>query len=336
MLAYYLAASHCLWLAAGNFWQQEGHPDLLRGFVFWTMPCVPLALSWALCWGHYKKPLRMLLALTITTLPPVGLIGWASPLTAAGTWFPGLGWGGVGLLLILLSLLTDPRRYKPGLSALLILALTVNALYTPRSAPLNIVGKNTHLGSAATIEDEYDRVVQLLRIIRDDLKAASPGQVLLYGESVGGTWNYSEGMFARINELAKRKQATVVVGFNQYSQRVKYNIMMSLGTSAGIAWKNRYPVPAGLWRPWIKDSTQPDFSGSGVQTMAGSRVGSLICYEQLLSAPILLTMIQNPQVLIAPSNPWFGATTNLPSIQRQSSAAWARLFNIPIVYAVND
>ena len=72
-----------------------------------------------------------------------------------------------------------------------------------------------------------------------------------------------------------------------------------------------------------------------IHEIGQTRVASLICYEQLLMWPVILSLVERPDVLIAPANDWWANETNLPEIQRQSVFAWARLFGIPAIWSTN-
>ncbi|MHB8347900.1 MAG: hypothetical protein ACYDHM_12095, partial [Acidiferrobacterales bacterium] len=70
---------------------------LVLGLLLWLASAFLLAAPYG--WmksGRWWAPPAALLA---GALPPLGLIGWLSPLTAAGAWYPGLGFLGLGLLL---------------------------------------------------------------------------------------------------------------------------------------------------------------------------------------------------------------------------------------------
>lgn len=57
----------------------------------------------------------LLLALAATALPPLGVIGWLSPLNASGVLFPGLGWMGLrSLVLLAIAMQALVRRLTGG------------------------------------------------------------------------------------------------------------------------------------------------------------------------------------------------------------------------------
>ena len=99
-LAYYVAAS---WpLIPGVLGYFAPSCTMLQAFAFWAVPSLLLPLPWIVCWGHAtaQAAWRVPLAYFLSVAPPSGIIGWASPLTAAGILFPGWSWVGLGVLVV--------------------------------------------------------------------------------------------------------------------------------------------------------------------------------------------------------------------------------------------
>jgi apolipoprotein N-acyltransferase len=95
-----------------------------------------------------------------------------------------------------------------------------------------------------------------------------------------------------------------------------------------------------MWQPWSRwvgqgGSARADFFGNPVVEVAGVRIAPLICYEQLILWPFLQSMLHSPEVIVAVGNGWWAESTSLVAIQRASSIAWARLFDLPVVMAFN-
>ncbi|MFD2274831.1 hypothetical protein ACFS07_36710 [Undibacterium arcticum] len=59
------------------------------GIMLWLCSSTILAATWAICWGHRFKAIRLLVILIALSCPPIGIIGWANPLTSAGIYFSG-------------------------------------------------------------------------------------------------------------------------------------------------------------------------------------------------------------------------------------------------------
>ena len=96
---YYAAASSIIIPGAKTFFG----PDTGFGVIIWLwIPAsILLALPYAVFWSDRRASAfwRAPLAVLASVPPPLGIIGWANPLTAAGILFPGTAW--LGLILIL-------------------------------------------------------------------------------------------------------------------------------------------------------------------------------------------------------------------------------------------
>jgi apolipoprotein N-acyltransferase len=113
-----------------------------------------------------------------------------------------------------------------------------------------------------------------------------------------------------------------------------FNAMVVRGAQATIV-PQRIPVPVAMWNPFRPDSAQLNLSGAGLVQVGQERVGVVICYEQLIVWPVLMTMIQRPTVLYAPANDYWATSTTIPTFQRTATRSWARLFGIPCLVVVN-
>jgi apolipoprotein N-acyltransferase len=69
--------------------------------------------------------------------------------------------------------------------------------------------------------------------------------------------------------------------------------------------------------------------------IAGERAAIWICYEQLLVWPVLESMLERPTVIVTMANNYWAAATPIPRCQASMVSAWARLFGIPHLSAVN-
>jgi apolipoprotein N-acyltransferase len=112
------------------------------------------------------------------------------------------------------------------------------------------------------------------------------------------------------------------------------NAMVVRGAEAAIV-PQRFPVPVAMWNPFGSASAYSDWFGPGLVQIGSERAGLLICYEQLIVWPVLMTMTNHPTVLIAPANDYWAKRTPIPTFQRTAMRSWARLFELPCLFAVN-
>ncbi|MCD5327988.1 hypothetical protein ACFFU8_08850 [Chromobacterium piscinae] len=114
MFGYYLAAGRGLFHGGGVFFAGENTAaahSFWWGLAVWCGPSIVLALAWVACWNLAAAHWRLLLAVLVVSVPPIGLLGWASPVAAAGVWFPGTSWMG---MLLMLGSMTALSRLAQG------------------------------------------------------------------------------------------------------------------------------------------------------------------------------------------------------------------------------
>jgi apolipoprotein N-acyltransferase len=100
-------------------------------------------------------------------------------------------------------------------------------------------------------------------------------------------------------------------------------------------FEQRVPVPIGMWRPFDHTGVPLHLNGASVLPVAGERAAVLICYEQLLTWPIVTSMLHHPTVIVAVANDHWATGTTIPDFQLSAVHAWARLISVPYVSATN-
>lgn len=336
LFAYYLGAGRGLLAGASVFFTDPFTPPAWwAGILVWTAPSALLAGTWAAGWGTSRQGLRLLMILAALALPPIGIVGWANPLTAAGALFPGTGWTGLVLLVGLLFVVAEIRR-PTLLYPCFLLASLLNASAIGQVEP-QWVGIDTRYGPTNSTEGEFERLRGLQHLVLRASRVAPAGTVLVLPEAVGGAWEVNAAWWERVARELEPRQQTVLIGAKRPDEGSKQyvNVLVSLGHEAGVEFPSRVPVPIGMWTPYRDDGAKTAWWGTGISMLNGQRVASLVCYEQLLVWPVLLSMAQRPDVLVGASNDWWAAGTSIPDIQRQAVVAWGRLFDVPTIYAAN-
>ena len=101
-LGYYGAA---IWPMVPGLDRYTGQSTtLLIPLAIWVFAAILLSVPWTIAWTSDRRVdciWRAPLALLATIVPPLGIIGLASPLTAAGYLFPGTGWVGLAAVALL-------------------------------------------------------------------------------------------------------------------------------------------------------------------------------------------------------------------------------------------
>jgi carbon-nitrogen hydrolase len=333
--AYFLAASRGLPQGVVNFYGT----DLGVGIALWIGAAAAFVLVHAVLWQRrpgWERALWFGLAAVLMSVPPFGIVGWAQPITAAGILFPGWGWWGLGATAAILLTMTTRKWPIAAIVAASFWAWLAAHRIAP-SQPDGWVGLDTTLGSALGRAPDLDQSQALLQRVRE--ASAAGARVVVLPESAAGLWTPTTSGFWM--DGLRNTEITVIAGTAIVDREGYDNAMMEI--SAGHTrrlYGERMPVPVSMWQPWLAWTGQGGGAGASffanpVVESASRRVAPLICYEQLLVWPVLQSMLQSPDVLVAIGNDWWTAGTKVLAIQRANTQAWARLFGLPLVLSFN-
>lgn len=377
-LFYYFGVLWPIVPAARNFFGPRA--SVLEALALWTASSLLLAFPWFLVWTKDRRQLlwRAPAGLMLSVLPPLGLIGWASPLTSAGLLFPGTSW--FGLMGCALATGALAWRPKSAIAFLGTVAIGINVFFLSgwhAPAPTDWQGVNTNFGSESTnFGSESRKQFNALAEFRaaesiQDQAVSSSARVIVFPESVVSSWTATTDLFWE--DTLTKLQAngkTIIVGAKviQVQRESVFSaddFVMSIATlrSASLgapvnpathadnlpAYRNvliirghenatfdqRIPVPVGMWRPFGRSGVQLHLAGPAILPVAGQRAAVLICYEQLLTWPILTSLLGKPTVIVAVANDYWARGTTIPAFQLTAVRAWARLMALPYVSATN-
>ncbi|MGL3609194.1 conjugal transfer protein TraB [Rhizobium sp. G187] len=332
---YFLAASHGLPQGVATYFRA----DLWLGLALWLIASSAFVLVHALLWSSgtgWASGARYVLAMLITALPPIGILGWAHPITAAGILFPGLGW--IGLTAMAAGLALMATRYRPA-AIVAFASLWIWSAACGKTANLGHewLGVDLKLGKALGRNGSLQWHRDLFTRVNS---VREPGyRVVVLPESALGLWTPTVERLWR--EQLRGLDTTVIAGAAIVNADGYDNVMVSVSaTDARIIYRERMPVPVSMWRPWANWAGQQDGAravmfGTPVVEIAGSRIAPLICYEQLLVWPLLQSMLHSPDRIVLIGNGWWTEGTNIVAIQRSSAEAWSRLFAVPVTISFN-
>jgi hypothetical protein len=359
--SYYVAGSWPLTTAARYFWRDNAaEPTIL----LWIGSSCLLALPWAAAWTTKRIHLawRIPIAAVTSVVPPIGLIGWANPVNATGILFPGTAW--LGLVLVIFGLPWIALRPRAAACMAVVATMATNHLCPqPPPPPPTWEAVDTSFGDAAKNEYAVAMWVQQRAL-------QSQAQVLVFPESVVPVWTEATELFwqATLRQL-EFKGKTIVFGaglprttgldvaspgdtavfldvlLGQRQPLVSlrlattdspyFNAVLARGAEKAELHQ-RVPVPIGMWKPWKPDAGVPlNAFGPGVLPLRGRWVAVLVCYEALLAWPALQAMTQRPALLAVIANDHWDRSGTIARCQRAAANAWARLFQVPVVVAIN-
>ena len=326
---YYAAASHGVPIGAEVFFQN----GLGYAMTLWLGASALSALPWFLLFSPRQRALRAGLAMVLVAVPPIGIVGWAHPITAAGELLPGGAWAGLVATFLGLSL---SARWP-----LLAIAMVVVALVSPKApieAPDGWRGVETHwlmTSGQHRLVEQHDRLVALA----EQVSANDTDRVLIFPETILGQWQLpSSWLWADAARQAHARGQALVFGAEWPTDGRHYeNIagVMDRNGDLSPVYRQLMPVPFSMWRPGSGDGALPAWFEPQSAVIDGRRTAFLICYEQLLIWPPLVAFATDPLVVVGMSNDWWARYTNIPAIQRTAMTAWARLFAVPLVLSEN-
>jgi hypothetical protein len=332
--AYFLAASRGLPQGVANFYSS----DIWPGILLWLVASSAFVAVHAVLWTDRKgwhRPLRYMTACCAMAVPPFGILGWAHPITAAGILFPGWGWWGLAVTAAVLAVITTP--YRP--AAVIVVTglwLWSAAQWTPPILPAPWTGVDLEMGASLGREAGLKRQQDLIDIARRH----QAGTTVVLPESALGFWTPTVARFWQ-KGLAGT-DITVIAGAALIDGRGYDNVLVTISAErTEVLYRERMPVPGSMWQPWRawiggdESGARAHFFANPVVEVAPAKVAPLICYEQLLVWPVLQSAFHRPDAIVAVGNGWWTAGTSIIDIQRASSEAWARLFDLPLVISFN-
>ena len=352
MLGYYMAGARGLPGGAAVFFGDAAPWGY--GWALYGAACVLLALPYMALWSFNKttRGWRFLTATIVVAVPPIGLLGWCNPLTVAGTLFPGTGW--IGLLLtstLFLLLAGSPQppalkqRYVP---LFVIAALGLNLGSTKPAIPGGWIGVDTSFARLASAgnDDAGQVLASMARVqwVKQFAETVAANETVVLPETILGSYGgIAEFNLWPVGEQLAARGSRLLVGAELPQTDGRYfNSLLVLGdggvgTVGNVFIRQGIPVPVTMWLPWSKsDGAIGDIWGKdSTIVLNGQHITGLICYEQLLPWAILQRLVQAPTIVVAASNVWWARNTSIPVIQRQTVSAFARLFGVPVVGAVN-
>ncbi len=300
-------------------------------------------MPWGIFWQRKGYWWRISVILLIISIPPIGLFGWANPITAAGSLFPGTKWFGLqAIVLVLILACYASQGQKISIYSLIILggfSVISQIIYQEPPKDRSILAINIELGWIQSLNDEYEHNKILIEIISEVISNHNAIKLILLPELVVGNWNNAnKHLWEKLHTKCKELGITIFLGGKiDITPREYISGLITIGKEEGVMLLDRVPVPISMWRPWItsKKTAISYWFNPGIYNIAGKKIAAVICYEQLLIWPILYSMIYKPELLLASSNVWWARNTNIPSIQQQVVKTWGKLFYVPVFIAVN-
>ncbi|MDK4716122.1 MULTISPECIES: conjugal transfer protein TraB [Rhizobium] len=331
---YFLAASRGLPQGVATFYSSDFWPGLL----LWLCASTGFVIVHTVLWTKRKgiRPCHYLLAGLLMAIPPFGIPGWAHPITAAGVLFPGWGWW--GLVAATAGLMGLVTRMWPAVAIVLAgFWIWSAATWDEPKLAESWQGVDLEMGASLGRDPSIERHRDLIATVKD--RASGGARTIVLPESSLGFWTPTvERFWVR---ALRGTDAIVIAGSAVIDAGGYDNVLVAISSEgARTLYRERMPVPGSMWQPWRallsqSGGAQAHFFENPVVTAAGRRIAPLICYEQLIVWPVLHSMLEDPDLIVAVGNGWWTQGTSIVAIQRASAKAWARLFAKPIIFSFN-
>jgi apolipoprotein N-acyltransferase len=249
------------------------------------------------------------------------------------------GWGWWGLALAATGLLAITTQYRPlpllGFAVLWLLSILT---WTPPTSPEGWTAIDTEFRGAEGRYADYQQQLDTLALVVSSAKAGASTIVL--PESALGAWTPTVERLWR--DGLRGFDVIVLAGAVVIRPEGYDNVVLELTSgSSRVLYRQRMPVPVSMWRPW-QDYRNGSFAGARAYFFqnplvhaAGTQITSLVCYEQLLIWPVIHSMLNGSNAIVAVGNGWWTTGTPIVEIQRAATQAWARLFDTHLVFAFN-
>jgi hypothetical protein len=330
---YFAGGTWTMLPGAAVFYGAEFNPGGI--FWMWVGFAVLMALPWAIFCGPRRLAWAIPLCFVLTSVPPLALASIVNPITSAGVLLPATSWFGICATIGLSVLMAlRPRYGVPAWAALLLLACLT---YHPAAPLPGWQGINTAFGgSGINLPDPLTEYKNAQTIQRTALQSDS--QVIVFPETSLHRWNSTTDLFWSVQLRQLQSQGkTILVGANvSVPASLAYkNVVIVRGLVGQTLFQQRVPIPVAMWKPGAPDGVPLNLDGPGVLQIGRERAAVLICYEQLLTWPVVTSMTQHPTVIVGLANDYWAKDTIIPAIQSSCLEAWARLFRLPLVKAVN-
>ena len=271
-LSYYLAASRGLLIGTMHYYD-----GIKVAFVVWFGAAFLSCLVWGLVWLRHRKVRYLLLpvVLLLISVPPIGYINWVNPLISAGTVFPGFGWYGLVLLLVLVIitdyLFDENRLVSFGIvSVLLLLALDMPGPKIDN----RFASVRSHFDYATGHNDFQSKFYRLEKFV--SMANGSNRSLVMLPENALGFFSELDMMV--LDGLDHNKTVFAGANIDLPHSKLYANVLMQFknGHFEVVYWQ-RVPVPVSMWG----NGAKAYLFENPVVNLDGIRAGVLICYEQL-------------------------------------------------------
>ena len=346
------------------------HPEMIgSSFLYpfiWILFAFILASPWILTkkilfkenTPRFLKVISPVVPIIIIFVPPLYILGIASPLEAVGILFPGFKLFGILLfftLLILNNIIIQIVQRKhiiynfnfelirilPFYLIYLTIVFIDNYEYRNPKIPLDWVAISTNFESLSFDENRLQSLIYSIKLLIKEKY-----HVIILPENAVGIWTINNNIFSNIINYAKKNNSIVLSGAYVRSDDIKqskYNInyydssIIAFGKINRVVYLTRQPIPIAGWIPFSSHGLNVHWFSKGIQVINHKKVSFFVCFEELLPGLISTSFLskESPNIIISVVNNWVGYGTGESKAQFNSIYVMSRLFGTAFLRSWN-
>ena len=193
---------------------------------------------------------------------------------------------------------------------------------------------NTRLGDVGRSAEAEFKAAEFIQ----QHALSSHARVIFFPETVIPRWTEATDQFwePTIETLA-RSGKTVLIGttFDIPSQSGYDNGIVVRGTQTGRLLQ-QIPVPIGMWNPLQDAGAQLGLFRPALTRVSGRRVAVVLCFEELLTWPMIKAVIRRPDTLVGINNRHWCPGDSVAILQDSIMGNWGRLGGVSTLTATNN
>jgi hypothetical protein len=334
LFCYYAGSIWPVMQGAAQFFGPTASMHPLSILTLWLVSSAVLTLPWfwIVFFKHKSSELLFPIGICITALLPTGVV---NPLTIAGILFPGLAWVGLALTIAIFGTLIKHTRYTLIATAMIAAICYVSHPAAP-AARGSWEAHQTQLGGAEITRETPQQIFKAADFIQSTA-LQSRATIQVFPEAVVSHWTPIADEFWQDTLTSLRNNHQTIIFGAEQSTRIpgQYLNLLLVRGQYTATYQQRVPIPYAMWKPWNHTGFPLYYFGPATLTIGQWKTAPVICYEQLIMAPILISMTQNPDVIVSVANDYWTNDTYIAEIQQAAVTSWSRLFRVPLIIATN-
>jgi hypothetical protein len=318
--------------------------NALQAFLLWLSINIGVSLPFLLFW-HTRPSMKalcfMLAFLFAYIIPPISLIGIINPaIGGIAALLPGSGFIGISLIFIIVTICCFYR-----IASITFFCVIMFSSFFPvyfSLPPQDFYAIDTsygRLGSGSfNFANDFDRAMMVFTDLRKRQIRRLEQRYILLPETVAGRSNEAAvTLWTKEIDMIRGNDQVFFWGGEIPTAPAMYDNGLFMYDGRSVSFKaQRIPVPYSMYRPFTNTGANLHYFSDGILSLPdGKKALVLICYETFLTWPLLFSMSHKPDIIIAVSNLWWCRDTSIPDSQERFVSLWGRLFNLPVVFAVN-